>query len=189
MVSGNQLVQNDTLHLLGLLMCCQTSQTQSKQTERFLNFKCKNCSGEFASSRSYDSHLRRRNEVAGEPPAGASDSASLPSFLREDARLRRRRLRRLRARRRDAARLAPPAPKKLLVCSHQSSSSSQNEFGPVEGGFPRLSLLRGSPNVASHAAVSPVLTIGCIMRIEMRGEHLIVMNQANQRLPSLDVQA
>jgi len=52
--NGNQLAQNDTL--LKLPIRRQTSQTQSKQTERFLNFKCKNCNGEFASSRSYDVH-------------------------------------------------------------------------------------------------------------------------------------
>ena len=62
-----QLAQTDVLHLLRLPMCRQTSQTQSKQTERFLNFKCKNCNGEFASSRSYDSHRRshRRHRNVG----------------------------------------------------------------------------------------------------------------------------
>ena len=60
----------------------QQTKTQSKQTERFLNFKSKNCNGEFASSRSYDFHRRHQNGVAGEPPAGAS----LPSSLQEDAR-------------------------------------------------------------------------------------------------------
>ena len=60
-VSGSQLAQTDGLHLLRLPMHRQTSQSQSKQTERFLNFKCKNCNGEFASSRSYDAHrLHRR---------------------------------------------------------------------------------------------------------------------------------
>ena len=44
--SGNQLAQTDTLDLLRLPMCCQTSQTQNKQTELFLNFKCKKCNGE-----------------------------------------------------------------------------------------------------------------------------------------------
>ena len=42
---------------------------------------------------------------------------------------------------------------------------------PCGGGFYRLmllSLLSGSPNIASHAAVSSLTTVGCIMRIEMR---------------------
>ena len=50
------------------------NQTQGKQTERFLNFKCKNCNGKFASSRSYDSHRWHRNGVAGERPRATSRS-------------------------------------------------------------------------------------------------------------------
>ena len=86
---------------------------------------------------------------------------------------------------------AATAKAKRRVCPHQSrsSSDSKNAFGPVEGGFPRLSLLSGSPNVAFHTAVCSFQTDGCIMRIEMRGGRFAVMNQANQRLPSLDVQA
>ena len=51
----------DTLHLLWLPMSRQMCRTQSKQTERFLNFKCKNCNGDFASLRSYGSHRRHGN--------------------------------------------------------------------------------------------------------------------------------
>ena len=59
--SGKQLAQTDTLPLLRLPVRRQTMHMQSKETERFLNFKCKTCNGEFASSRSYDSHCRRQN--------------------------------------------------------------------------------------------------------------------------------
>ena len=54
--SGNQLAQSDALHLLRLPMRRQISQTQSKQTERFLNFKCINCNFEFASLRLLNAH-------------------------------------------------------------------------------------------------------------------------------------
>ena len=93
-----------------------------------------------------------------------------------------------RARGGDAALFAPPAsaPKKLRVCSHQSSSSSENAFAPVEGSFPRLSLLSSSPNIVIFVEVSSFLTAGCITRIEMRGGRFAVKNQGNQRLPSLD---
>ena len=110
----------------------------------------------------------------------------LPSFLREDAR------RSAAAssppscsRDEDAARLPPPDRKKWW----EKKKRSENAFGPVEGFFPRLSLLSGSPNVASHASVSSFQTVGCIMRSEMLGGRFAVMIQANQRLPSLDVQA
>ena len=39
----------------------QISQTQSKQTERFLNFKCINCNFEFASLRSLNAHRLHRS--------------------------------------------------------------------------------------------------------------------------------
>ena len=61
---GNQLAQTDTLHLLRLPIRRQTSQMQSKQTGRFLNFKRKSCNGdicEFSFSCSYDSHCPHRN--------------------------------------------------------------------------------------------------------------------------------
>ena len=59
--SGSQPAQFDALHLLRLPMRRQISQMQSKQTERFLNFKCKNCNGKFASFRSYNIHRLHRN--------------------------------------------------------------------------------------------------------------------------------
>ena len=59
--SGNQLAQSDALHLLRLPMRRQISQTQSKQTERFLNFKCINCNFEFASLRSLNAHRLHRS--------------------------------------------------------------------------------------------------------------------------------
>ena len=114
-----------------------------------------------------------RNGLAGEPPAGAS----LPSSLREDARrwpvaasppLRARRRRRQAhascAEELEVASLLAPIP--------LFKASSENTFGPVNGGFPRLSLLTrsDSPNVASHTAVSSFQTVGCSMRIEMRGD-------------------
>jgi hypothetical protein len=39
----------------------QTSQAKSKSTERFLNFKCKHCSGEFESSHAFQCHRRHKN--------------------------------------------------------------------------------------------------------------------------------
>ena len=144
------------------------------------SFKCKNCDDEFASSRSYDSHRQHRNGVAGEPPAGAS----LTSSLREEARwspwaasppLRARRRRRP-ARASCAEEAASLfAPIKLFI-------RKRVRPGLVDGGSPRLSLLRGSPYVASHAAFSSFQTVGCIMRIEMRGGRFAAMNQANQIL-------
>ena len=161
--------------------------SNAKQADkRFLNFKCKICNGEFASLRSYDSHHMHPNGVAGEPSAGVS----LPSSLREDAspspaaaslpsEVR--------------ARAAETPPGSGLLRLRSCESARTNAFGPVEGcflgTFPWLSLLSGSPNVASHAAVSSVQTAGCIMHIEMRGGRFAVTNQANQRLLSLDVQA
>ena len=53
----------------------------------------------------------------------------------------------------------------------------------MERVFPRLVMLIGSPNVASHAAVSSFQSVGCIVRIEMRGGRFAEINQANQRLP------
>ena len=59
------------------------------------------------------------------------------------------------ARARQRRRPQEPKKRKRRVCSHQSRTSSENAFGPVcGGGFPRLSLLSCSPNVASHTAVS-----------------------------------
>ena len=114
---GNKLAQTDTLHLLRLPIRRQTSHTQIKQNQRSSNFNAKKVMASLhprvTESRSYDSHRRHRNGLAGVPPTGAS----LPSFLREDA----RRLQavaspRFRARGGDAARLAPPAQKKRRVC-------------------------------------------------------------------------
>ena len=65
-VSGNQLAQSDLLHLPRLPMRRQTSQAQKKTTERFLNFKCNHCGGEFETSRSYDCH-RRHPKARGTP--------------------------------------------------------------------------------------------------------------------------
>ena len=137
-----------------------------------------------------DSSCRHRNGDAGEPPAGAS----LPSSLREDPRRSPAAASPpLRACGGGAARLAHPAPR-----SGDAGESARTDpalrqktrsalWMPTGGGFPRLSLLSGSPNVTSHAAVSSFQTVRCIMHIEMRGGHFAVMNQANQRLRSLDV--
>ena len=76
--SGSQPAQFDALHLLRLPMRRQISQTQSKQTERFLNFKCKNCNGEFASLCSYNIH--RLHQKARRTPCSEESSKSEVTF-------------------------------------------------------------------------------------------------------------
>ena len=76
--SGSQLAQSDALHLLRLPMRRQISQTQSKQTERFLNFKCINCKREFESLRSYNLH--RVHQSARGTPCSEESSKSEVTF-------------------------------------------------------------------------------------------------------------
>jgi len=56
--SGSQRAHSDALHLLRFRMRRQISQTQSQQTERFLNYKCINCNCEFLSLHAYNIHRR-----------------------------------------------------------------------------------------------------------------------------------
>ena len=96
-----------------------------------------------------------------------------------------RRLRRLRAR----ATETPPGT--CLLCRRSGETARTNPAfrqKTLSALWRGLSLLSGSPKLASNAAVSSFQTVGCIMHIEMRGGRFAVMNQANQRLPSLDVQ-
>ena len=74
--SGSHLAECDALHLLRLLMRRQISQTQSKQTERFLNFKCINCNGEFSSLHSYNIH-RRHPKTQGTPCSEESSKSEV----------------------------------------------------------------------------------------------------------------
>ena len=66
----------DALHLLRWRMRRQISQTQSKQTERFLNFKCINCNGEFSSLHSYNIH-RRHPKTQGTPCSEESSKSEV----------------------------------------------------------------------------------------------------------------
>jgi hypothetical protein len=74
--SGSHLADCYALHLLSLLMRRQISQTQSKQAERFLNFKCINCNGEFSSLRSYNIH-RRHPKTQGTPCSEESSKSEV----------------------------------------------------------------------------------------------------------------
>ena len=132
---------------------------------------------------SHDSHHQHRNGVVGKPPAGAS----LPSSLLEDeCRSPATASPPSRARDEDAAQLAPPAPKKRRVCSHQFCFV-RKRVRPWGGGFPQTLVSELLAKCSSYAVVSSFQTVECIMHIEMRGGRFAVMNQANQRLPSLDV--
>ena len=74
--SGSQLAECDAFDLLRLRMRRQISQTQSKTTERFLNYKCINCNGDFSSLRSYNTH-RRHRKAQGTPCSEESSKSEV----------------------------------------------------------------------------------------------------------------
>jgi len=69
------------LQLLRLPMRRQTSQAKIKSTEQFLNFKCKNCNGEFASGRAYEAHRSHRSSQ-GTPCSDGSSKTEITFTLR-----------------------------------------------------------------------------------------------------------
>ena len=74
--SGSQRAHSDALHLLRFRMRRQISQTQSQQTERFLNYKCINCNGEFLSLHAYNIH-RRHPKTQGTPCSEESSKSEV----------------------------------------------------------------------------------------------------------------
>ena len=170
-------MNSNNLVKMNEILSARKNQTQSKLTERFLNFKCKTCNGEFV----HDSHCRHRNGVAGEPPAGAS----LPSSTRDDARRSPAAASPpSRSRGGDAGRLAPSAANlrrrsgessRTIPALLQKTRAALWRFPPqtfvadllAECCLPRCSQLR----------LNCFHTVGCIMRVEMRGERFAVMNK------------